>query len=186
MIYGYARVSTQDQNLDRQIDQLLKSECKVIYKEKITGATMNRAELKKLLDIIQKGDTIVIPDLTRLSRSTKDLFELVEIIEKKGASIKSLKETWLNTTTPDGRMFFTIMAALSQFEKDLISQRTREGLAAAKKRGHIGGRQQKLTDNEIRLLIQFHNEGNSMNECIKKFNISKSTFYHIKKGYCYV
>ncbi|SNS40779.1 Resolvase, N terminal domain [Anaerovirgula multivorans] len=132
MLLGYARVSTQDQNLDRQIDQLKEAGCEKIFREKITATKKDRPELDRLLDQIRPGDTIIISELTRLSRSTKDLFQIVEPIEKKGANIKSLKEVWVDTTTPQGKLMFTIFAGISQFERDLISQRTREGLASAR------------------------------------------------------
>ncbi len=148
MVFGYARVSTQEQNLDRQIDSLKISGAEEIIQEKITGTKADRPELNRLLDKLRKGDIILVSDLTRLSRSTKDLFNLVEQIEKKGANIKSLKESWLDTTTPQGKLMFTFMAGISQFERDLISQRTKEGLAAARARGRKGGRKPKLDDNK--------------------------------------
>ena len=93
-----------------------------------------------MLEHIRPGDTIIITDLTRLSRSTKDLFKLVEQIESKGANIKSLKEIWMDTTTPQGKLMFTIFSGISQFERDLISQRTKEGLKSARARGKSSGR----------------------------------------------
>src|SRR4030042_6904118 len=100
MKIGYARVSTENQNLDRQLDQLNDEKCERIYQEKITGNNKERPELEKLLDNLRSGDTVIITELTRLSRSTRDLFQLVDKIEKKGSNIKSLKETWVDTTTP--------------------------------------------------------------------------------------
>ncbi len=135
MIFGYARVSTQEQSLSRQLDSLKEAGAEEIIQEKITGTKADRPELNKLLGKLRKGDIILIADLTRLSRSTKDLFNLVEQIENKGANIKSLKESWLDTTTPQGKLMFTFMAGISQFERDLISQRTKEGLEAARARG---------------------------------------------------
>jgi DNA invertase Pin-like site-specific DNA recombinase len=131
MKIGYARVSTQDQSLDRQIDSLKAVNCQKIYQEKIT----DRPELDKLLENLRPGDIIIKSELTRLSWSTKDLFLLVEAIYNKGADIKSLKELWLDTTTPTGKLMFTIMAGISQFERDLINQRTKEGLESARVRG---------------------------------------------------
>src|SRR4030042_3787141 len=98
MIIGYARVSTNEQNLERQLDILTDEKCDKIYKEKITGSKKQRPELDKLLNNLESGDTIVVTELTRLSRSTRDLFRLVDTIRKKGADIKSLKESWLDTT----------------------------------------------------------------------------------------
>ena len=135
MIFGYARVSTQEQNLDRQLDILKNEGAEEIIQEKVSGIKYSRPELFKLLDKLRKGDIILVTDLTRLSRGTKDLFSLVEQIEKREANIKSLKESWLDTTTPQGKLMFTLMAGINQFERDLISQRTKEGLEAARKRG---------------------------------------------------
>jgi DNA invertase Pin-like site-specific DNA recombinase len=126
MLIGYARVSTDGQNLNRQLDQLEATGCERIYQEKITGTKKERPELEKLLDHIRPGDVIIISELTRLSRSTKDLFLLVDLIEKKGANFKSLRESWMDTTSPQGKLMFTIFAGISQFERDLIGYRTKE------------------------------------------------------------
>ena len=143
MKIGYARVSTEEQNLDRQLDSLKEAGCEKIFQEKITGTKKERPELDKLMEQLRSGDLIIISDLTRLSRSVKDLFSLVDQIEKKGANIKSLKESWMDTSTPQGKLMFTIFAGISQFERDLISQRTLEGLVAARARGRNGGRPKK-------------------------------------------
>lgn len=139
MLLGYARVSTDDQSLNRQLDQLKEFGCIKIFKEKISGTKTNRMQLEKMIEQLREGDIIVITELARLSRSTKELFRLMDIIEKKGANIKSIKESWVDTTTPQGKFMFTIFAGISQFERDLISQRTKEGLAAARARGKKGG-----------------------------------------------
>ncbi|MBU3217743.1 recombinase family protein [Clostridium estertheticum] len=115
-----ARVSTMEQSLDRQLDALKLAGAEEIIQDKITGTKADRPELNILLGKLRKGDVILISDLTRLSRSTKDLFSLVEQIEKKCTNIKSLKESWLDTTTPQGKLMFTFMAGISQFERDLI------------------------------------------------------------------
>ena len=132
MKIGYARVSMSDQNLDRQIDLLMKEGCERIYQEKGTGTRIDRSELNKMLESMRRGDTIVVAELTRLSRSVKDLILLVERFHEIGADIKSLKEPWLDTTTPQGRLLFSIFAGVSQFERDLIQERTVEGLNAAR------------------------------------------------------
>jgi len=112
MIIGYARVSTIDQNLDRQIDAMKENGAEKIFTEKATGKKADRPELMKMMEHLRDGDVVVISELTRLSRSTKDLFVIVEQIQAKGANIKSLKETWLDTTTPHGKLMFTISANL--------------------------------------------------------------------------
>lgn len=178
---GYARVSTQDQNLDRQLDTLKEAGCDKIYKEKITGTKKDRPELDKMLEDLRSGDTIIVSDLTRLSRSTKDLFNLVEQIESNGAYIKSLKESWLDTTTPQGRLLFTFMAGISQFERDLISQRTQEGLASARARGRNGGRPTK-DKKDIDVAIKMYNSRlHSVAEIEKTTGVSKATLYRYLK-----
>jgi DNA invertase Pin-like site-specific DNA recombinase len=180
MIFGYARVSTIEQNLDRQIDQLKGAGAEEIIQEKITGTKADRPQLNRLFDKLRKGDTILIADLTRLSRSTKDLFSLVEQIEKKGANIKSLKECWLDTTTPQGKLMFTFMAGISQFERDLISQRTREGLESARTRGKVGGRKPKLDDNKKKTVYDLYQQKKlTVLEICDMFNITKPTLYKI-------
>lgn len=179
---GYARVSTQEQNLDRQIDQLKGIGCNKIYQEKITGTKKERPELDKMLGELRKGDTIIISELTRLSRSTKDLFKLVEHIEGKGANIKSLKESWLDTTTPTGKLMFTIIAGISQFERDLISQRTLEGLASARARGRNGGRPVKNKKDIDTAIKMYNSKLHSVSEIEKTTGVSKATLYrYIKK-----
>jgi DNA invertase Pin-like site-specific DNA recombinase len=140
MIFGYMRVSTLDQRLDRQDKALKEAGCEKIFFEKITGTKRERPELNKMIEQLREGDTVIIKDLTRLSRSTKDLIELVETFKKKGVNLKSLNESWLDTTSPQGQLMFTIFSGLSQFERDLISERTKEGLEVAKKKGKQIGR----------------------------------------------
>ena len=139
MIIGYARVSTQEQKLDRQIDALQARGCERIYQEKITGTKADRPEYQKMLDALRPGDTLVIDSFSRLSRSTKDLLDVVERLNNLGVNIVSLKEQ-LDTTTATGRMMLTMLSALSQFERDLIAERTADGLKAARARGRMGGR----------------------------------------------
>ena len=140
MIIGYARVSTTGQNLDGQTDLLTQSGCERIYSEKISGVKKERPQLDRMMDSLRSGDTVIITELTRLGRSVKELLSIIERIHEAGASIKSLRDTWLDTTTPQGNLLLTIFAGLSQFERDLTRQRTRQGLEAARARGRKGGR----------------------------------------------
>ena len=180
MIFGYARVSTQEQKLDRQLDILKSADVEEIIQEKISGTKADRPELLKLLEKLRKGDIILVTDLTRLSRSTKDLFSLVEQIEKKGANIKSLKENWLDTTTPQGKLMFTLMAGINQFERDLISQRTIEGLEAARKRGKFGGRKEKLDIDQKKALYQLYQQKEmTVKSICELFKLSKPTLYKV-------
>ena len=148
--FGYARVSTGQQNLARQIDMLKAYGVDYIFNEKITGTKRDRPELLKLLDRIMEGDTVVIESLSRLGRSTKNLIELVEIFDKKGVHLVSLKEQ-IDTSTPAGRLLFTLMSAIAQFERDVIAERTKEGLNAARARGRVGGRPKQILKNSNKL-----------------------------------
>lgn len=183
MIIGYARVSTEGQNLSRQLDQLAAEKCERIYQEKITGNKKERPELDKMLDNLRSGDTIILSDLTRLSRSTRDLFQLVDSIEKKGANIKSLKETWVDTTTPQGKFMFAVIAGLSQFERDLISQRTIEGLQSARSRGRNGGRPSKNKSIIEKALNLYNSKKYSLEEIKEVTGVSKTSLYRYLQAY---
>lgn len=180
MKIGYARVSTFDQNLDRQTDQLQEQGCERIFQEKITGSKKERPELDRLLEQLRINDTVIITELARLSRSVKDLFSLVDAIHAKGANLKSLKEPWLDTTTPQGKLLFTIFAGISQFDRDLISQRTKEGLTSARARGRKGGRPSK-NKSDIELALKMYDSMQySLSEISKATNVSKTTIYRYK------
>lgn len=139
MRIGYARVSTAEQNLDRQIDNLTAAGCEKFYQEKMTGTKSTRPEYQKMLDALRPGDVLVVDSFSRLSRSTKDLLEVVERLQALGVQLISLKEQ-LDTTTATGKLMLTMLSALSQFERDLIAERTADGLKAARARGRNGGR----------------------------------------------
>lgn len=177
MIIGYARCSTADQNLDWQLDALNREGCERIYQEKVSGAQKDRPELSKMLDALREGDTIVICELTRLSRSTKDLLELMERIRGIGANVRSLKETWLNTATPQGTLLFTIFAGVSQFERDLIKERTMDGLAAARARGRKGGRPKANTKAIEQAIALYEARTISIKDILETTGISKATLY---------
>jgi DNA invertase Pin-like site-specific DNA recombinase len=182
MILGYARVSTRDQNLERQTDQLQQLGCERIFQEKITGLKRERPELDKLLDRLRPDDITVVTELTRLSRSVRDLFSLVDVIHQKGAHLKSLKEPWLDTTTPQGKLLFAIFAGVSQFERDLISERTRDGLSSARARGRKGGRPPKPAK-DIELALKMHeNKNYSISEIVKATGMGKTTLYRYLHG----
>lgn len=177
MIIGYARVSTVDQNLNRQIDQLKEYGCERIYMEKITGTKRDRPELEKLLDQLRPGDTVVIAELSRLSRSVKDLFQIVDIIEHKGTDLISLKERWADTTTPQGKLMFTIFAGISQFDRDLTSQRTKEGLSSARARGKKGGRPKKKNEDIETAITLYDSKNYSISKIKEKTGVSKTSLY---------
>lgn len=175
-IFGYARVSTEQQNLDRQLDALRKYGCDVIYNEKMTGAKRDRPELAKMLDRMTEGDTVVIESLSRLGRSTKDLIELTELFQSKGVHLVSLKES-IDTSTSTGKLLFTLMSAIAQFERDVIADRTREGLKSARARGRTGGRP-KTDPDAVRKAIKLYNTRQySIREIEELTGVKKSTLY---------
>ena len=174
--FGYARVSTEAQNLDRQLDALEKYGVDKIYNEKMTGTKRDRPELEKMLERMTEGDTVVIESLSRLGRSTKDLIELVELFEKRGVHLVSLKEQ-IDTTTSTGKLLFTLMSAIAQFERDVIADRTREGLKAARARGHFGGRP-KFDEEKVRQAIKLYNTKEySLREIEELTGVKKGTLY---------
>jgi Site-specific recombinases, DNA invertase Pin homologs len=177
MRIGYARVSTQDQNLDRQRDQLRQDGCERVYEEKVSGAKSDRPELGRMLDALREGDVVVVAELSRLSRSVRDLFDIVGRIDAVGAQIKSLKEPWLDTTSPHGRLLFTFFSGISEFERDLIRQRTLEGMAAARARGRFGGHP-TLDPKQVDLAIKMYDSrACTVAEITKATGVSKSALY---------
>lgn len=176
MKIGYARVSTQDQNLDRQLDNLRSAGCERIFNEKMTGTKSDRPELKTMLLTLRAGDILVIDSFSRLSRSTKDLLDLVERLTGMGVHLVSLKEN-LDTTTATGKLMLTMLSALSQFERDLISERTVDGLKAARSRGRCGGRPSLGSDKERKqALAMYHANAMTNKEIADRFGISLRTF----------
>lgn len=174
--FGYARVSTEQQNLDRQLDMLTQYGVDYIFNEKMTGTKRDRPELNKLLDRLMAGDTVVVESLSRLGRSTKDLIELVELFEKKRVHLVSLKEQ-IDTSTPAGKLLFTLMSAIAQFERDVIAERTREGLNAARARGRVGGRP-RTNEQKVRQAVKLYQTGQySVREIEELTGVKKSTLY---------
>lgn len=175
MKIGYARVSTQDQNLDRQLDNLRAAGCERIFNEKMTGTKSDRPELKTMLLTLRPGDVLVIDSFSRLSRSTKDLLDLVEKLTAMDVHLVSLKEN-LDTTTATGKLMLTMLSALSQFERDLIAERTIDGLKAARARGRCGGRPVIGTDKDRKQALAMYRSNAMTNpEIAERFGISLST-----------
>ena len=177
---GYARVSTVEQNLDRQLDMLRSYGVDKIYTEKMTGTKRDRPELNQLLERMEAGDTVVIESLSRLGRSTKDLIELVELFEKRGVQLVSLKES-IDTSTSTGKLLFTIMSALAQFERDVLADRTREGLKAARARGHFGGRP-RTDPRKVCQAVKLYRTGqHTAREIEELTGVKKATLYRALK-----
>ena len=175
-IFGYARVSTESQNLDRQLDALQKYGVDHIYNEKLTGTKRERPELDKMLDRMTEGDVVVVESLSRLGRSTKDLIELTEIFHNKGVNLVSLKES-IDTNTPTGRLLFTLMSAIAQFERDVIADRTREGLNAARSRGRTGGRPKSNEDSVKKAIKLYNTRQYTIKEIEELTGVKKDTLY---------
>ncbi len=180
-VYGYARVSTQQQELIRQLDMLKKYNCTEILTEKMSGTKVNRPELTRLKDKVRPGDVLVVESFSRLGRSTKDLIELVEYFENKEVKLISIKENF-DTNTPQGKLMLTVFQAFSQFERDLIAQRTKEGLSSARARGRKGGRP-KVKDKNIEKAIKLYSSKEySISEIVEMSGISQATLYrYIRK-----
>ena len=175
-VFGYARVSRDTQNLDRQIDALKRYGVDKIYNEKMTGTRKDRPELSKLLDRITEGATIVIESLSRLGRSTKDLIELTELFQQKGVHLVSLKEQ-IDTFTSTGKLLFTLMSAIAQFERDVIADRTREGLQAARARGRKSGRPKISIENIQKAVKRYKTNRYTVKEIEEFTGVKKSTLY---------
>ena len=180
-IFGYARVSTDQQTLDRQLDALKNYGVDIIYNEKMTGTKRDRPELKKLLDRMTEGDTVVIESLSRLGRSTKDLIELTELFQSKGVHLISLKES-IDTSTSTGKLLFTLMSAIAQFERDVIADRTREGLRSARARGRTGGRPPTDPAAVKKAVKLYGTKEYSIKEIEELTGVKKSTLYRNLTG----
>ena len=177
MLIGYARVSTNEQNLDLQKDALEKAECERIFVEQMSGSSSNRPELNKTIDMLREGDTLVVWRLDRLGRSLKHLIELITILEERKVGFKSLTES-IDTTTSGGKLIFHIFGALAEFERNLIRERTNAGLSAARARGRKGGRPMFLDSRKREVAIKLYNEKkHTIKEICQIMGISKPTLY---------
>ena len=173
MRIAYARVSTTEQKLDRQVDNLEAVGFDKIYTEKMTGMKSDRPVLQEMLRSLRPCDMVIVDSFSRLSRSTKDLLSLVDALSEMDVHLISLKEN-LDTTTATGKMMLTMLSALSQFERDLISERTIEGLKAARARGRMGGRPQANAE-KVKQALKLIDKGVSLTDAAKASGISTST-----------
>lgn len=180
MKIGYARVSTEDQSLQLQIDALTEAGCELIFQEKVSGKNADRQQLKELRSQLRTGDTVVVWKLDRLGRSLRDLVGLVSEFQDRGIHFKSLQDH-IDTSTPMGKFTFHLFAALAEFERDIISERTKAGLAAARARGRMGGRPKGLSkkaQDKARLAESLYKERErSIREICDHLDISKPTLY---------
>ncbi len=178
LLLGYARVSTDAQELAGQRDELHAAGCTRIYAEKITGTQRNRPELARLLDHLRPGDVVTVTRLDRLARSTRDLLDIAERIQEAGAGLRSLAEPWADTTTPAGRMVLTMFAGLAEFERTLIIDRTRTGREAAKAKGvKFGPRPTLSADQAAHARRLIDQEGHTVKEVADLLGVHRSTLY---------
>ena len=176
MLIGYARVSTQDQNLDLQRQALEQAGCKKIYEDKLSGSRADRPGLAQALDMLREGDTLVVWKLDRLGRSVKNLIAFTDQLDGAGIGFRSLTDQ-IDTTTPAGRFFFHVMASLAQMERELTVERTRAGLEVARKNGRPPGRKRLMTDRKITAARQLLAQGTSAADVAHNVGVSIPTLY---------
>src|SRR5215207_476624 len=177
MYIGYARVSTDDQNLDLQRDALEKANCEQIYADQVSGTKARRPGLETALSHLRSGDTLVVWRLDRLGRSLRHLIDTVTDLQEKGIGFKSLTEN-IDTTTSGGKLVFHIFGALAEFEREIIRERTQAGLQSARSRGKVGGRPKALTLKEVQILRNMAADKSlTVSDICKTLGIGRTTFY---------
>jgi DNA invertase Pin-like site-specific DNA recombinase len=177
MLIGYARVSTDDQKLDLQLDALKRSGCEKIYDDRMSGAKAERPGLTQALEQCRSGDTLVVWRLDRLGRSLANLIELAATLEAKGIGLKSCQES-IDTNTSGGKLIFHMFGALAEFERNLLRERTRAGIDAARARGRSGGRAKKLDTKQRNLCLKLYDEKqHQVKDICNMLNVSRSTLY---------
>ncbi len=181
MLIGYARVSTTGQNLESQIEHLQSEGCETVFQEKMAGFDRRRPQLERMLGTLQPDDILLVTSLDRLARSTNDLFAITHGIESAGASFRSLREPWADTTSSMGRFLLTVFAGLSELERNLINERTEEGRTSAKKRGVKFGRKCKLTQHQQSQVRSMLGDGQSIRAIARHFNVGVATIDRIKR-----
>ena len=174
-MFGYARVSTNGQDLSAQDAELCSAGCAKVFKEKVSGAKTDRPELAKAIRQLEEGDVLLVTRLDRLARSTRDLLNVLDEIAKRGAGFRSLKDSWADTTSAHGRLMLTILGGLAEFERELIRARTGEGRKRAKARGVRFGRPRKLTPHQRQEALQRLHAGETMADVARSFAVDGST-----------
>lgn len=182
MLIGYARVSTHEQSLDLQLDSLREAGSERIYDDTVSGVKVKRPGLDQLRQVLRRGDTLVVWRLDRLGRSLKDLLAWSEWLDTNGIALRSLQEQ-IDTSSPSGRLVFHLFAALAEFERNLIIERTEAGRASARIRGRMGGRPRKLSSAQVRQLRIMHADGSaSIKEICHTLGIGRKTLYRYLDG----
>lgn len=174
-MYGYARVSTRDQNLAQQESELAAAGCAKVFHEKVSGAQTDRAELAKALRRLEPGDVLLVTRLDRLARSTRDLLNIIDTIAKREAGFRSLKDAWCDTTTPHGRLMLTVLGGRAEFERELIRARTGDGRERAKARGVRFGRPHKLTSHQRQEALQRLAAGETLSDVARTYAVDPTT-----------
>lgn len=173
---GYGRISTSDQNASSQQDALISAKVDKVFVDTFTGTKASRPELDKLREQLRSGDTLVITRLDRLGRSAKDLLTIVGELETLGVQLKVLEQS-IDTSTPEGKLFFTMVAAFAEFERELMRSRTMDGLAAARARGRFGGRKPKLSEKQIEKAKKLYSDGTNVQDIARILGVSRPTVY---------
>jgi len=182
-IIGYIRVSTPEQNIARQVEALKNAGVEKLYIDKLSGKDTKRPQLQEMLNYIREGDTLIVESYSRLSRSLTDLLSIVQELNRKNVLFISLKEN-IDTSTPQGRLFMNITASLNEFEREIINERTREGVEIAKREGKYKGRKQIEKPGDFDQVVNKYLDGSiSGVEAIRRLHITKPTFYRMLKRY---
>lgn len=179
VLIGYARASTDDQDLTRQRAGLLAAGCRSVFAETISAPHARRPELIRMLDHLRTGDIVTVTRLDRLARSTRDLLDIAGQLQARGAGLRSLAEPWADTTRPDGDMVLSVFAGIAGFERSLIIERTRSGRAAARARGVPFGRPPSLAPDQLRQLRDLLGEGHTVAEAAERLGVHRATIYRV-------
>jgi DNA invertase Pin-like site-specific DNA recombinase len=174
-VYGYARVSTRDQDLSGQEAELMAAGAAKTYREKVSGAKTDRPELARLISRLEPGDVLMVTRLDRLARSTRDLLNVIQTISERDAGFRSLRDTWADTTTPHGRLMLTVLGGLAEFERELIRARTGEGRSRAKARGVKFGRPPKLSSYQRQEALERLGNGELYADVARTYGVDPTT-----------
>jgi DNA invertase Pin-like site-specific DNA recombinase len=171
---GYARVSSVGQNLDAQLEKL--KDCEKVFKERVSGISMNRPQFKKMMKFVREGDTICVTKIDRLARNVRDLLNIKHMLEERKIALIVTDQN-IDTTTPVGNLLFNMLSVFAEFENDLRKENQADGIETAKKRGIKFGRKKVLAEQQIEEIKQMRNDGYMIREIMEKFNVSKATVY---------